>query len=84
MLATGKSRRVALFTLTSVACADSSTATSNSNTLVYSSSVTGVGLAAFSVAKNDAMSLDFMAASVLVTRGWPLLDFTVMVLGWTF
>jgi hypothetical protein len=38
-------------TLTSVAWADSSTAASSSNTLVYSSSVCGCGLAAASVAK---------------------------------
>src|SRR5690606_12671551 len=40
---TGYSRRVALLTPTSVACADSTTATSNSNGVVYSSSVVGDG-----------------------------------------
>jgi hypothetical protein len=46
VFATGNSLRVALFTPTSVAWADSSTAASSSNTLVYSSSVLGCGLAA--------------------------------------
>src|SRR5659263_761937 len=60
VLATGKSLRVALFTLTSVACAESSTATSSSNALVYSNSVTGRGFAAFKVAKNGSMLSFFM------------------------
>ena len=46
VLATGYSLRVALLTPTSVDCADSSTAISSSNGVVYSSSVTGLGLAA--------------------------------------
>jgi hypothetical protein len=46
VFATGYSLRVALLTPTSVACADSSTAISSSNGVVYSSSVTGFGLAA--------------------------------------
>ena len=53
--ATGNSLRVALFTPTSVAWADSSTAASNSNTVVYSSSVLGSGLAARRVAKKGSM-----------------------------
>ena len=62
-LATANKRRVALLTPTSVACADSSTAASNSNTLVYSSSVWGCGLAALSVAKNAAMSAAFIGCA---------------------
>jgi hypothetical protein len=49
-----------LFTPASVACADSSTAASSSNTVLYSSSLAGMGLAAFSVAKKGSMSADFM------------------------
>ena len=59
-LATANKRRVALFTPTSVAWADSSTAANSSKTLVYSSSEVGCGLAAFSTAKNGAMWADFM------------------------
>src|SRR5690606_35708706 len=44
VLATGNRRRVALLTPTSVAWADSATATSNSNGVLYSSSVVGRGL----------------------------------------
>ena len=44
VLATGNNFRVALLTPTSVACAERVTATSNSNGLEYSSSVTGCGL----------------------------------------
>src|SRR5690606_27249554 len=44
VLATGYSLRVALLTLTSVACADNNTAISNSNGVLYSSSVRGSGL----------------------------------------
>src|SRR5512135_197040 len=44
--ATGNSLRVARFTPLSVACADSTTATSSSNGVLYSSSVVGWGLAA--------------------------------------
>jgi hypothetical protein len=58
-----------VFTLTSVACALSSTAANSSNTLVYSSSVTGIGLAAFRVAKNGAMSSFFMPRSVSAACG---------------
>ena len=61
VFATANSRRVALLTPTSVACADSSTAASNSKTLVYSSSVFGSGLAAFSVAKKGSISESFIA-----------------------
>ena len=46
--ATGKSLRVARFTPLSVACADRITAISSSKGVVYSSSVRGAGLAAFS------------------------------------
>src|SRR3989338_8056078 len=46
VLATGNSCRVAALTLTSVACAESSTATSSSNGVRYSSSVAGCGFAA--------------------------------------
>src|SRR5574340_550322 len=46
VLATGNSLRVARFTPLSVACADSTTATSSSNGVLYSSSVVGWGLAA--------------------------------------
>ncbi|EWS63415.1 hypothetical protein Y695_03351 [Hydrogenophaga sp. T4] len=60
MLATGNSLRVALFTPTSVAWAESSTAASSSNTLVYSSSVTGCGLAAWRVEKKASMAAGFM------------------------
>ena len=60
-------RRVALFTLTSVAWADSSTAASNSKTLVYSSSVTGFGLAALRVAKKGSMAASFMTVRALQT-----------------
>ena len=42
----GNSRAVALLTLLSVACADSTTATSSSNGVRYSSSVVGCGLSA--------------------------------------
>ena len=45
VLATGKSFAVALFTPLSVACADSTTATSSSNGVACSSSVVGIGLA---------------------------------------
>ena len=61
VLATGNSRRVALFTPTSVACADSSTAASSSNGVVNSSSVVGSGLAARSVAKKGSIDSFFMA-----------------------
>ena len=44
--ATGNSLRVAAFTLLSVACAERITATSNSNGVLYSSSVVGCGFAA--------------------------------------
>ena len=67
VLATRNSRRVALLTPTSVACADSSTAVSSSNTVVYSSSVAGCGLAARKVAKNGSMSARFKAGAPL----WP-------------
>ena len=60
MLARGNKRRVALLTLTSVAWADSSTAASNSNTELYSNSVTGSGLAALSVAKNFSIAAGVM------------------------
>ena len=43
-----------------VACALSSTAVSNSNTLVYSNSVLGCGFAALSVAKNGSMCSFFI------------------------
>src|SRR5512139_2320790 len=46
VLAIGNSLRVARLTPLSVACADSSTATSSSNGVLYSSSVVGCGLAA--------------------------------------
>ena len=62
VLATGKSLRVALFTPTSVACADSSTAASSSKGVPYSSSVSGVGLAACKVAKKGTMFSFFMGA----------------------
>src|SRR5258708_35205843 len=45
VLATGNNLRSALLTETSVACAESITAISNSKGLVYSSSVVGCGLA---------------------------------------
>ncbi|MNV46038.1 hypothetical protein D3C71_1378530 [compost metagenome] len=64
--ATGNSLRVALFTPTSVAWADSSTAASSSNGVVYSSSVLGMGLAAFKVAKKGSMSDVFMGAGCVV------------------
>ena len=67
--ATGNSLRVALFTPTSVAWADSSTAASNSNTVVYSNSVLGSGLAAFKVAKKGSICAVFMAGSVGRGRG---------------
>ncbi len=63
VLATGNSLRVALFTPTSVAWAESSTADSSSNTLVYSSSVWGEGLAALSVAKKGSMLVVFIVGS---------------------
>jgi hypothetical protein len=63
--------RVALLTLTSVACADSSTAASSSNTLVYSSSVCGCGLAAASVAKKASMSSGLHRAGGSVLPGAP-------------
>ena len=63
VFATTNRRRVALFTPTSVACAESSTAASSSNTLVYSSSVFGCGLAAASVAKRGAISAVFTGGS---------------------
>ena len=44
VLATGNSRRVTALTPLSVACADSSTAASSSNGVVYSSSVVGSGI----------------------------------------
>ena len=69
VLATGNSLRVALFTPTSVACADSSTAAINSNGVVYSSSVSGVGLAACNVAKKSAMSAFFMRSECLYETG---------------
>ena len=62
VFATAYSLRVALLTLTSVACAESKTAVNNSNTLVYSNSVTGCGFAAFKVAKNRAMSSLFIVS----------------------
>ncbi len=58
--ATGNSLRVALFTPTSVAWADNSTAASSSKTVVYSSSVLGWGLAAFSAAKKGSICAVFM------------------------
>ena len=60
MPATGNNLRVALFTPTSVAWADSKTAASSSNTLVYSNSVLGMGLAAWSVAKKDSICSGFI------------------------
>jgi hypothetical protein len=59
--ATANKRRVALFTPTSVAWALSKTAVSSSNTLVYSNSVLGWGLAAFKVAKKGSIWFFFMA-----------------------
>jgi hypothetical protein len=47
VFATGYSLRVALLTDTSVACADSNTAISNSNGVLYSSSVVGCGFCAW-------------------------------------
>ncbi|MOA33531.1 hypothetical protein D3C78_1548310 [compost metagenome] len=70
VLATGNSRRVALLTPTSVAWADSSTAVSSSNTLVYSSSVLGRGLAALRVAKKGTIC----AVCMGWTRGKPPLS----------
>ena len=51
VFATGNSLRIALLTDTSVACADSSTAISSSNGVVYSSSVVGCGFRLRSVSK---------------------------------
>src|SRR5262247_3807440 len=62
VLATANRRRVALLTPASVACADSSTAASNSKTLLYSSSLAGWGLAAFRMAKKGSMSDVFIGA----------------------
>ena len=62
VLASGNSRRVALLTPTSVACADSSTAASSSKTLVYSNSLAGCGLPDFKVAKKGSISAAFIAA----------------------
>ena len=56
VLATANNLRVALFTPTSVAWADSSTAASSSKWLEYSSSVFGCGLAACKMAKKALMS----------------------------
>ena len=67
--ATTNKRRVALFTPTSVACADSKTAANNSNTLVYSNSVLGCGLAALRVAKKGSM--DSLFISWIVSHGYP-------------
>jgi hypothetical protein len=60
VLATRNRLCVALLTLTSVAWADSSTAVSSSNTLLYLSSVCGCGLAAARVAKKCSIALAFM------------------------
>ncbi len=60
VLATGYNLRVALLTPTSVACALSNTDANNSNTLLYSSSVTGAGLAACNVEKNPSMAAGFI------------------------
>src|SRR5262245_30057679 len=68
VLATGKRRRVALLTPTSVACADSSTAVSSSNTLVYASSEVGLGLACLRVAKKASMSCAFMGRDCRLAR----------------
>src|ERR1700736_4996975 len=62
VLATGNNLRSALLTDTSVACADSITAISNSKGLVYSSSVVGCGLATRSRLK---MARRFSAFMVL-------------------
>ncbi len=59
VFATGNSLRVALFTPTSVACADSSTAASSSKGVLYSSSVSGSGLAACRVAKKGSIAAFF-------------------------
>src|SRR5512143_3191196 len=59
--AIGNSLRVARFTPLSVACADSTTATSNSNGVVYSSSVVGWGLAARRRLKISRRLAGFMA-----------------------
>src|SRR5690606_17293380 len=56
VLATGNRRRVALLTPTSVAWADSATATSNSNGVPYSSSVIGHGLSWRSRANSSSTS----------------------------
>ena len=74
VLACGNSLRVALFTPTSVACALSNTAASSSNTLVYSSSVTGIGLAARRVAKKSSiwgacMNLGTVCEAAIVGHG---------------
>ena len=72
VLAILKSLRVPLFTDTSVACADSKTAMSNSKGELYSSSVSGWGLLALSCSKNAFRLSRFIIATLLLPLfPWP-------------
>src|SRR6516165_8771701 len=74
--ATANSAGVALLTLESVACADSTTATSNVNGVTYCSSPTGSGLAAAKRRKASSISAALQAGGTRGLRG-------VDVFGWT-
>src|SRR3569833_3934243 len=78
-MATGNSLRVARFTPLSVACADSTTATSSSNGVLYSSSVVGWGLAARRRLKISWRLPGFIGSGSLVVQALfqrPLLGLT--------
>src|SRR5512139_158460 len=66
VLATGNNLRVARFTPLSVACADSTTATSSSNGVPYSSSVVGCGLTA-----RRRLKISWRFAEFMVWRSSP-------------